>query len=405
MLGLGIFLATVFAIYWSLAVTTTLVLGEAAPEQARSLWGGGAGPRAALAGKLLEGRPSARELAKARALAQAALRREPVNVAAVRALGVIAAYQGNQRDAERLFRYSESLSRRDAPTQLWLIEANVTRNDIRNALLHYDRALRTSTESRALLIPILVQAAADPAIAGPLGDLLVRRPAWWRDFALPFAQQGRSPGTLAAIMRRLRLDPAEPGERLILIHAISRLVALGDHRRAYGVYRQAKRLGGGPEALVQNGGFEGNDDLPPFDWALIDQAGLAAVRQSNEQDPANQALFLIAENGRSGEVARQLLILRPGRYRLRAAIGNVPRDTLSRPVISLLCARPPPQQQQSVARLRLPQAAAAGAIFTSGAISVPAGCPAQWLTIEIGSGFDETQASPWMDAVSLSRVG
>ena len=127
-------------------------------------------------------RASPPAVARARTLALAALRRDPTMAPAWRLLALAASMQGREREAARLFHFAERLSRRDLPTQLWLIEESVSRNDIPGALRHYDIALRTSLASPELLFPVLTRASGDNNVVGPLGTLLASDPPWRETF-------------------------------------------------------------------------------------------------------------------------------------------------------------------------------------------------------------------------------
>ncbi|MFV3464693.1 hypothetical protein ACNJFH_21305, partial [Mycobacterium tuberculosis] len=109
---------------------------------------------AGLAAQLLTQPDRDGSYARAWRLAQAALQRDPMSVRAVSTLAFLAAEKGNAVQAARLLAYSERLSRRDLPTQLALIETKVQANDVVGALVHYDRALRTSKTSEAILVPV-----------------------------------------------------------------------------------------------------------------------------------------------------------------------------------------------------------------------------------------------------------
>lgn len=337
---------------------------------------------------------------QALALARAVLAREPANVAATRNAGFAIALRGDNRAAERLFRYAESLSRRDVVTQIWLIEAAVRRNNIREALTHYDRALRTSLNTRATLFPILLAASRDPAIAAPLRDVLARRPHWWREFAFVVAQHGQVAATLASIIGGLSLDPSVEGDRLVLINAIGRLITLGDYDQAYALYRRVRPPPTASHGLIRDGDFTAEYPLPPFEWTFVDEPGLSAVRQPVSEGQSEIALFLIAAEGRSGEVARQFLLLPPGRYRLSARIGDIQGDSLGRPAISLLCAT---STQARLTTIRLPNARPSGRPFISDPIMVPSQCRAQWLTIETGNSLARQHGTPWIDGLAMTE--
>lgn len=385
------------ALWLTLALTFAQVIGEVQPSLALAWQGSNASALAARGAQLVSrARPSPASVREARDLSLAALRREPGNVTAVRTLGLVAAIYRNPRGAQRLMAYAETLSRRDLPTQLWLIESEVQRNDIRGALLHYDRAMKTSLPARELLYPILVQASGDPAIAGPLGEVMARRPQWWLGVVGPIISGNPNPATLPVFLRALRFDLSDPIERAVAAAGLSRLVEVGQVRPALGLYREMA----GPRAgqLVRNGGFEEEGGLPPFDWLLTDVPGLVGVVRPREgRDPA---LFMVAENGRFGAVARQLLSLPPGRYRLDAMAGDVQGDMVSRPLISVKCAN---EAQLSLGELRVAPAGAAGRAIQM-QFQVPGGgCTAQWLQIDLASPLDPPVVTPWIDTIRLRR--
>lgn len=395
-----VLIAAAAAIWAVLAATMSFTIGARSPGLLPG-WGlSTAEVKAATAAGIVQSRPSPQEIARARTLAEAALRREPVNVTASRTLGFVALFQRDEAKAARLFRYAESLSRRDLPTQLWLIESRVARNDIQGALRHYDRALRASTSSRDLLEPILIQASADPAIGQPLAALLAVRPPWWTSFTeRMIATEAPPTAALGLIVRRLRLDPSNDYERGLLAGALNRLVESGAYRLAYAIYREAR--GGAPPRteLVRNPDFSLESAIPPFEWQLHDTPGLAAVTEARDGAPEGLALSIIAENGRSGEVARELLMAPAGEYRLTAVAGAVPADEQARPAISVVCAG---EGGAALARLRLPAAASSPARIAHRFRVPPSGCPAQWLRIESGASVDRSEElPPWVASLSV----
>ena len=100
------------------------------------------------------------QLREARRLATEALDRDPTIASAWRTLGLVSTLRNRPGAAAGFFHTSERISRRDVPTQLWLIEEAVARNNIPAVLHHYDVALRTSRASHPLLLLILIAATA-----------------------------------------------------------------------------------------------------------------------------------------------------------------------------------------------------------------------------------------------------
>jgi hypothetical protein len=389
-----------FLAAFSVALTFANGAGRRAPDLALKMGTGNSAVAAAAASQLVvRPNPDAAAMAQAEALAVSALKREPVNVAAVRTLGLIVAVKGQQARAERLFNYSERLSRRDDVTQLWLIESAVRRNSIPQALRHYDRLLRTSVQSRDLLLPIMARAASTPAIADGLVDLLVQRPPWWPWFLNTFSSDPQSSSAaLAGIVRRLGLRVSSEVERQVLERTLARLVRDRDYATALAIYRASMPRGADSDGLTRDGDFERAPLLAPFDWTLVDEPDLGAFRERTEGREGT-VLLLVASSGRGGEVARQLLVLPSGRYRLTLVVGGVPAERAGRPSVGVNCAAGDRQPLQ----LRLPDASSRGR-RVSADFTVPSGdCAAQWLTVSAAPS-DNPGENPWIDKLSLRPI-
>lgn len=396
-------LAGAAALLWfSAALTLSLVLAKANPDVAIAWWSLEADARASAAAAILTQGQTPADIARAADLAEGALRREPVNAVAARTLGMVAAFRGDTARAGRLMTYAESLSRRDVPTQLWMIESSVTRNDIPGALLHYDRALRTSPRMGDTLLPILVQASAAPGVTPHVAELVGRRPLWWSVFAQRLIMESQSPAPMRLILARIGLDPATQGERELLNLAISRLADLGDYPGAYALYAQAKGEAGRRVEPLRDGEFQQDLRLALFDWVLVDDPGLGAIRQPRAGEAEDQALFLVSDQGRSGEVARQMLLLPPGRYRLTMRIGDIQGDELTRPSLTLRCAGASPQ---ILSASRLPVTPTAGRSIEQDFTVPAAGCAAQWIAFGINSGLEEQRGRPWLDSLAVRHLG
>jgi hypothetical protein len=353
----------------------------------------GASSRADEAYRLIQRKPGERDLERAAILARGALNREPVNVEAARTLGLIAGLK-EDKGADRIMRYAEALSRRDFPTQMWWIESDVRSNDISSALRHYDRALSTSRSARTLLMPILVGAAADPAIYRPLGRILDQRPDWTMDFARALVRDGRSASAVSFLVTRLRLDPSVPEERQVVQGALDRLITLNGYREAESLARTASAKNGfGP--VLRNGDFGSERGLAPFDWQLAEDADLAGVVE--DRAPGNPALFLYMRNGRAGDAAKQLVLLGPGPHRISVTAGTISGDVAERPKVGVTCAG---TNGRKLVELILQPAPDAGRRQES-AFQVPRGCAAQWIVIRAQAPLDGDAPRSWIDDVQV----
>ena len=311
-IGIGVPTLTTAAV--SVAVSYAAVMQRQAPAQALTLWPSSEA-KAGLAAKLLTQPDRDGSYARASRLAQAALQRDPMSVRAASTLAFLAAEKGDAGRAARLLAYSERLSRRDLPTQLALIETKVQANDVVGALIHYDRALRTSKTSEAILVPVLVSAVANPDIARPLAPLLAARADWWKPFTLQMIQQGTPPVSSYTLLHPLKLDIRRADERAMAVDAMQRMAGHGRVDLAARFYTELR--GGHVDAFdrIHDGGFRSTDRLPPFDWDLTNSGDLSATVEARPDGKGN-GLFLVATNGASGRVARQLLMLPPGHYAL-----------------------------------------------------------------------------------------
>ena len=330
---------------------------------------------------------------RAEAYATQALLRDPTNVEAVWTLAFVRGAQNRDSQARALITYSDRLSRRDLATRLAMIEERVQANDIDGALRNFDIALRTSAQAPTVLMPVLVSAAQDNAIAPRLLALLRTNPAWKQAFYERLAQESRSRSRAVYLMQGL-VHVSDPADRFIVRAAFSRFLRENDPGQAFALYDVI--AGVSPalrSATVRDGGFGQDGDLPPFDWMLTAGENLAGMRQGRPDQDNNAALFIYSQGGNSGDVARQLLRLGPGRYQLRARTGNLPRGNEGQPSVRLECV---------TGGFRL-----LGTLFRDigggQGFAVPGNCPYQWLIIA-GGGIEGDQPLPWIDDIAIARI-
>jgi hypothetical protein len=335
-------------------------------------------------------------LAEVERLALDALRRDPTVVSAWSTLGLVAIERRNVERAAALFSFSGRLSNRDLPTQLYQIEERVRANDIPGALRYYDIALRTNDDSYPVLFPVLVAATANDGILGPLGALLNTRPPWRRAF---LEQLVAGPPDAARFVQLTGIiaGSMNEDEKSLTAQAMRQMVDRRQYQAAAGVYRLLART---PPQLVRNGAFDRPNAYPPFDWLLQSGADLGAEQLPLEGGTEGR-LRIYGVSGGGGLVARQLLLLPPGRYQIAALI--TPGDD----------ARPAPlswsvqcTNEQSTLLLRQELAPAARPSRPTVSFSVPAGgCAAQWLDLSLRSDFQPRAAASMVDDIVIRRIG
>lgn len=334
-------------------------------------------------------------IAKARTLAQQALDRSPVQASAARAIGVAALSARDNATAGRAFTYAARLSRRDLPTELYWIESNVTRGDIRAALHYYDVAMSVSVKSRAMLGNILIAASAEPNVATELAKLLKTQPRWLPEFYQRLMGQGENPATLAHIANVMAFDGRDPGQAPFVSMTLNRLVALGAYGEARTLYRRSV---GGADETVRNASFERANTLQPFDWIIASEPTYSGIIETRTGWPHGNVLTIAGTE--ANDVARQLLLLVPGQYRLSADTANVRQERETRPLLTISCV------SDNRAVMSAPFAAAgAKPAAMQGMFTVPANCPAQWIAIRNTPSFDPVDSDPWIDRIVVQRIG
>jgi hypothetical protein len=391
----------VLAMAWmvvAVAVGASGALRERFPAFAATFGPFNARAKAVQAEQLLvagRGGPAAR--AEARSLAQAALLRDPTVVAAWRNLAIADFTPQRAGVTARLFGLIERMSRRDVPTQLWLIEERVRQNDIAGALQHYDIALRTAPEASQYLLPVLVSATGNDGIIGPLAALLRTDPPWRQSFLFTLAQappSGRNALRLVESLVAARLPP-RPDIMATLIDKVAAARDFDSARRLYSLARP-----GNADAFVRNGGFSGAAPFSTFEWAMVGEGDLSADQINMDGAGDGNVLEVRAARGAGGIVVQQMLVLAPGRYRISERSGPLSE---TRPVglyWRIVCAN---RANSVVAEIPIARSRAAGA--AAPAWQVPAGdCPAQWLALAVRPGAAAADAGAWVDAVAISRA-
>jgi hypothetical protein len=312
-----------------------------------------------------------------RRLVATALARDLTQVQAIELRALDLVVSGKAAEGRRLFELSDRLSRRSLATRLWLIQAAVDRGSVGGALRNFDVALRTSTDAQPILFPVLARASADATLTDQLAAML-DRPSDWRlmffEWALANDSDVRPVAVVAAYMhdRRFILSNAID-QRLI-----ERLVTAREFEAAMLLNLQFRRQEDG----VADPHFADTSARYPFGWGLVESGSLGAHRSVSG---SASALIYSAAPANSGQVAAQLLALKPGRYAL-ATMSAAPA-TGPAPYWAVSCA----EVSGSVIAMLDQPAVAGGKAAT--AFTVPVSCHAQWLTLLIRPAQDSSSQS------------
>lgn len=402
-LVIRLFLGLIFAIsagWLSVAISVASLMRNARPDIAlrHQPWDARARAKAAeniLAGT--RGRVTAGTAKQVTELAREVLERDPTVVSAWRTLALLSR---RPDQAATLFHFSGSLSRRDLPTQLWLIEESVRRNDIPKALSHYDVALRSSTVSQEILLPILVRATSERAILPPLAALLRTQPPWRITFLDALTSGEANPDNMVQLLTMIG-RPANPEEVRLMTRSINRLVEQRNFGQAARLYQM---LAGSSVAgqLLRNGRFDRPNVYPPLDWQLADSAEIRADQRPAQRSGERQGLYVYASTDTRGHAARQLLFLAPGTYVLTALSGRTDAPAPERLAWQITCANA--ASSSLLDRQTGPAGPAARAIESE--FHVPSsGCPVQWLALQLFAGNEPQGSEAWVTSVRIEPAG
>jgi hypothetical protein len=214
-----------------------------------------------------------------------------------------------QAAASRSIQESEALD--------WLMRHNHARKDYATALWYADALLRTRSQARERVLPVLGSIAEKPEARGELEKLLAANPPWRHLVlsALPRAvTDARTPLLILLALR----ETASPPTTADIRDYVSLLVVHKFYELAYYTWLQflpPGQLGGA--GLLFNGGFELPPSGLPFDWVLRTGSGATVDIVKRTDKAGDRALYIELGPGRVefGGVA-QTLLLGPGRYRL-----------------------------------------------------------------------------------------
>ena len=277
--------------------------------------------------------------------------------------GVQAQVAGNERLAERAYLAARLRDGRSVPARYFLAEHYFRAGNVAAGLREIAVLARKVPTGLASLAPYVAAYAQDPG-ARPKLQGLFRTDPQLEDAALQaLAADPRNADLILSLasLGRFR-DQAPPWSSLLL----GGLVRDGQYAKAYEIWRRVAHIRPDPRALIFDPGFADERTPPPFNWDLTSSTIGLAERQSGGQ------LHVIFYGQEDGPLARQLLLLQPGRYRLSMQVAGEAAQAKSL-VWSVTCAN----SNATLARMPLDATAAA----RGWPIEVPANCPAQKLEL------------------------
>ncbi|WP_420472439.1 hypothetical protein [Brevundimonas sp. FT23042] len=330
-------------------------------------------------------------------LAREALARAPFNARALRIVGLAEARAGRTEAADELLTLAGNWSLRDDPSHAWLIERRLRQGSYTSAFAHADTLLRRREDLWPQIFKLFETAAtSDAQRAIPPIAALLEANAPWRLYFLNSLY--RTPDGLRVAMA-LALMLEESKAPLSNIELSQLYGALLSANLVPAIKALRTELGRPAAGLtVTNGAFSDLSAPAPFQWELVQSYGNIAEITEDEGRPGETALWVQYDGYSDSVLARQLVLLSPGRYRFGAAYRAETSQSVDRMTWRVTCIG---SGGAPLTISALPEVSSGKWSSTSTEFSIEADCPAQWLEL-VGRSRDHRQnLSAWFDDVAV----
>jgi hypothetical protein len=331
--------------------------------------------------------PDDRRRAALDALRRAPLADEPYLLAAVNALAT-----GKNAQGEKLLEETRRRNPRERLARLLLLDRYLRENKVKESVVEMKALGNLVTGASSVLTPALARMAQDPVTAAQMVPMLRGQPKLQEAVLENLVGSGAEPAVVLNVAGPAAHSGAsEPWKGALL----ARLIGRHDLGGAWNLWKSftGYRDDGAGKGLY-DAGFAGLPGPPPFNWELTGAGPGVAERGDH--------LLQVDYFGRdTGSLASQLLMLKPGRYRLSfRASGNASGEG-ARLVWAVAC------DPGDARLLELPVTGVATAPKKFSAVfAVPAtGCPAQWLRLSGVAGDVESAQQAAISGLTLVPEG
>jgi len=392
--GLLIYGAAMFLLWLLVTLfSASTVMAVYNPARAVSLNPFNASAKAQVANDLVYVTGDKRQIGAAAVLAREALDGNATIASAYRMIGLDNARRG--KPVKPAIMAATYLTRRDHVANLWLIEDAVKRGRIDLAMTDVDASLRSSRRSQALLFPILGKAMLEPDMRPQFIRLFRANPDWLPSFLGYYIGSKQRAAALAEVILPIRKD-LPPSYAELDRTLIGLMVGQHDFDAARNYARAIDSKADGDGQLMHNARFEEEGPFPPIDWQLARES---AYGSDISKGAKGNRLVVVSDEERPNLVARQLVQLAPGTYRLSAKGRLVTSNDDASAVWTVACAEmggPGILASMKFARGVAPSAAD----FTVGG-----SCRNYWVSLTVGAGYGSTSFQAEFQQVLLQPVG
>ena len=237
------------------------------------------------------------------------MRQDPLDVAALRGLGLERERTGQTAEAEALLSFVGRRTWRDAPTQAWLLRRRLSQGRLKEAFEIADSIMRQDFlgTTRPALFGMMTAAAGLVEARPALEARLVAAPSWRTDFLQGLEAHGDTAGAVQILGALAAGEtPPKPEEYTLLI---TRLVAGGDYGGAYEAWSVVTRRA----RMAELGDFSGPSDQTPFTWSVAEGVGATSEARPS---PGGSTLRIDYDGFSTPRLPARLLVRPAGRWRL-----------------------------------------------------------------------------------------
>jgi hypothetical protein len=270
--------------------------------------------------------------------------------------GAIAETQGRSQAAESLLLSARSHDPRSRGARFLLADRFLRTGRVTAALVEMQALVSLQSRGMEVFEPTLATYARSPGAVPGLKAFFLKYPRIESSVLSILATDADNADLVLALANGRNPESGWHGT------LVSALVTKGQYAKAHSIWARLSRVR--PVAGLFNPGFADNAAPPPFNWAIPESSeGIA--------EPDGKGGIDVLFYGRANAVlASQLLLLRPGSYRLANMVADINGDP-GAIRWKLRCAN------RDTVLADLPLRAGTNAV----SFAVPDGCQAQWLEL------------------------
>ncbi len=321
------------------------------------------------------------------------LARDPLDLPALRALGLRLDRQGHLGEADAVLSFVGRRSWRDGPTEIWLLRRRLNQGRYREAFESADSLLRRDADgtTRPALFALLIAAADGPEARQALVARLAAAP-WWRgDFLRALGTRG-DPAGARRVLSHLARGPAPP-TAAEYAPFVDRLLGAGDYQEAEADWLEIARPSVRARSAIGGAAFSGVSDGTPFTWRSAEGVGAS----SEFEQASTGAVLRVDYDGYSSPTLPARLFVGPPDQYVLSWRQKLDPPTPERLFWRVRCA--------SSARIlaRAPLAGPGWRNVTMAVRTPAAGCAAQWLELAAAPGERRAPVTAWYAALNVRR--